>query len=207
VELLTGETNEARFEYDPLKKGLHTAPSDHRENFYGPSSRLKLQNSDAVEKQKAAALVYAKHKEEEKKKAAAEEKAAVEKADRAEARKMLLAEQKRQRAEAAAEAADRAAIGLEFALKIEAREATLAKSRVVQEEEEEEVLVDENGKALKHVRKPFKPNSGRLIFDDQRWTFIPNGVSLPGPPNFNDEKAKALEKKKAKAKAMAMKKK
>jgi hypothetical protein len=85
---------------------------------------VKLAGSAAAEAQKAAAAVYAQHKDAILAKEAEEKAKEVEAADRREARKMLKAEQKRAAFEAAAEEADRAVIGLDYAKKLEVKKET-----------------------------------------------------------------------------------
>lgn len=81
------------------------------------------------------------------------------------------------------------------------RENALAKSQVVNDDDDDatkddgEVFVI-NAKTGKRELKPLKPllpNSGRLIFDDQRWTFIPNGRSLKGPPKVEKKRLQGVE--------------
>ena len=216
LELYTGEHEEARFRYDPTDKFLHTGVSDHRENFFGASSRVKLAGEAELARQKVAAGMYAEHKAAELAKIAEQEKLEAEKEDRKQARKMQKAEIARAKAEAAAEQAERAEIGLAYLEKAEAREERLALSKPAAEEGDHnqgvldslyEEVEDKHGNITRQFkpRKPFEPNSGRLIFDDQRWVFIPNGVSLPGPPKPDEVDAKT--KKGKKAKALAAKKK
>jgi hypothetical protein len=105
--------------YDHHK--VYNQKSDGRENFFGPSSRIKLAGNAVAEKQQAAAAKYALHKEEEAAKAKAEEAKEKEANDRKEARRMAKAEKKRAAAEAAAEEADRAALGADYAKMLEVR--------------------------------------------------------------------------------------
>jgi len=105
------------YRYDHHKV-YHTI-SDGRENFFGPSSRIKLAGNAVAEKQQAAAAKYALHKEEEAAKVKAEEEKEKEANDRKEARRMAKAEKKRAAAEAAAEEADRAALGADYAKMLE----------------------------------------------------------------------------------------
>ncbi len=164
-----------RFTYDPLHRGLHTGLSDHRENFFGPSSRIKLEGEAEAEKARLASAVFAGHKAEQAKAQQAEAKVQQEKEDRKAARQMAKAEAKRAKAERSADEAFDAQLGLEFALMDEARQRGVEASR--------------SGPALRQasLKGPFelgtgdKPNSGLLIFDDQRYTFIPQLKTIPAP--------------------------
>jgi ABC-type lipoprotein release transport system permease subunit len=90
---------------------------------------VKLAGSAAAEAQKAAAAVYAQHKDAILAKEAEEKAKEVEAADRREARKMLKAEQKRAAFEAAAEEADRAVIGLDYAKKLEVKKGDFSRGK------------------------------------------------------------------------------
>jgi hypothetical protein len=214
LELYTGEVDEERFTFDPLLSGgkSQCKASDHRENWFGPSSRVKIEANLEVEKQLVANRLHAEHKARELEKEAAEAEQKRLKDDRKEARKMLKQDQKRARADAAAEDASKQALGAEYGQKMALRNKALEMSRSVSScgggggggggysvggndsDDDDSGSDDGLGGKKPKERKPFKPNSGNLIFDDQRWTFIPNGISLPGPPNDDDLKKKKKKK-------------
>lgn len=88
------------------------------------------------------------------------------------------------------------------------REAALSKSQVglgdassggASSDDGEVFAYRADGQRVLKPLKAYPPNSGRLIFDDQRWTFIPNGHSLKGPAK--EEKTK----RESKAAALAAK--
>jgi len=89
------------------------------------------------------------------------------------------------------------------------RENALAKSQVVNDDDDANsedngelfVINEKNGKRELKPLRPLLPNSGRLIFDDQRWTFIPNGRSLKGPPKVKKKKDSKASKLASKVKA------
>jgi hypothetical protein len=83
------------------------------------------------------------------------------------------------------------------------REAALSKSQVglvaASSDDDGDVFAfSADGQRVLKPLKAYPPNSGRLLFDDQRWTFIPNGHSLKGP-------AKEEKKRESKAAALAAK--
>jgi len=216
LELITGEVDEERFTFDPILRGGQSQclESDHRENWFGSSSRVKLEANLEVEKQAVANRLHAEHKAREVEKVAAEAEQKRLKDDRKEARRMLKSDQKQARADAAVGEAIQQSLGAQYGQKMALRQQALEASRlgsssggsggaggggsyVVDGEDSDDSGSDDGlgGKKVK-IRKPYKPNSGSLIFDDQRWTFIQNGVSLPGPPKA-DEDAKKKRRKAA----------
>jgi hypothetical protein len=216
MELYTGESDEQRFTYDPLAKHkAHQGTSDHRENFFSESSRVKFESQQNVEKQKLANQMYADHKAKEAERKKEEEEKQRLKDDRKEARKLMKLQKKESRREAADEEKMRQQLGMEYVEKITRQQQALHLSRSMRNinnddegggGEENDDEFDENGFKKQFDwknRKPIQPNSGRLILDEDRWTFIAHAESLRGPPKpvrEDDDEGDDKKKKKSKDK-------
>jgi hypothetical protein len=192
VDLLVGGDGDggdgARFLGDPLRRGPSCLPSDGRENFFGASSRVALAGAEQVERQRVASRMRSARAAAQKQAEVGLDAEARDKADRKEARRLM--KQEKQRAAAAeAELGDlKAALHEDHARVLELRQRALAASRAG--------LPGGGGGGGgsgsgsgggERTHRPCPPNSGRVLYDDGRWTFIPNLHSLPGPKAMSSE--------------------
>jgi len=191
VELYTGEFDpNSTFQYDvsstgPMKAGQtkDKPTSDHRENLFGESSRVKVAARQAAERQKMGTRILAAHEAEEREARLAKEVAEFGAAQKKEAQRSAKEERRLERA-ALKDQADK-----EAALK---QEQARANTRRAQALESSRKLAPVLG-AAEPRRGGIKPNAGSLILDAERWTFIPSAVSLPGPgpPRLNRPRPKS----------------